>query len=576
MLVELRIENFAIIDRIELELGPGLTVFTGETGAGKSIIIDAVETLLGVRADSGVIRTGVDRSSVEATFKIMPKVRALIHEILREEDLLDDEDYVTLGREFRREGRNIARVNGRTVNLGMLRSLGELLIDLHGQSEHLSLLKVKNHQALLDRFAEVETELGAYQQTYKELQQVRRELKQLRQSEQEAARKMEMLTFQVNEIDNAGLSPDEEDRLKAERTRLANAENLSRQAQIALVALDEGELDSASASDRLGIALQALDGLAKIDQARGDLLSSVQDLFEGAVELARELSSYLQEVEFDPARLEEVDDRLNLIFTLKRKYGETVEEILAFGEKARQELDAITHVEERMEELEARESDLLAKLAGQGRVVSERRHQAADRMSRVIESELVALRMERAEFTVDFRTIPDENGLTLDDGKQVSFDANGYEQIEFLVAPNPGEGLKPLVRVASGGETSRLMLALKNVLARADHTPTLIFDEIDQGIGGRVGAVVGEKLWQLGREHQVLCITHLAQLAGFGEQHIRVEKVLKEDRTTTAVQAVSGEGRIIELAQMLGEVSEGTLQSANEILQNVRNSRQHK
>ncbi len=254
--------------RSSLELGPGLTVFTGETGAGKSIIIDAVETLLGVRADMGVIRTGVDRSSVEATFKIMPKVRALIHEILREEELLDDENYVTLGREFRREGRNIARVNGRTVNLGMLRSLGELLIDLHGQSEHLSLLKVKNHLSLLDRFAEVETELGAYQQTYQEIQQVRKELRQLRQSEKEAARKIEMLTFQVDEIDNAGLSPDEEDKLKAERTRLANAENLAKQAQIALVALDEGELDSASASDRLGIALQALEALTKVDEER--------------------------------------------------------------------------------------------------------------------------------------------------------------------------------------------------------------------------------------------------------------------------------------------------------------------
>lgn len=574
MLVELRIENFAIIDRIELELGPGLTVFTGETGAGKSIIIDAVETLLGVRADSGVIRTGVERSSVEATFKIMPKVRPLIHEILREEALLDDKEYLTLGREFRREGRNIARVNGRTVNLGLLRSLGELLIDLHGQSEHLSLLKVKNHLALLDRFAEVETELGAYQQIYGELQQVRRDLRQLRQSEKEAARKMEMLSFQVDEIDKAGLSPDEEDKLKAERTRLANAENLAKQAQIALMALDEGELDSASASDRLGIAIQALEGLTKVDQERSDLLSVAQDIFERTVELARELSNYLQEVEFDPNRLGEVDDRLNLIFTLKRKYGESIQAILDYGEQARQELDAITHAEERIAKLEARESNLLAELSQRGQALSDIRHQAADRLSKAIESELADLRMERAKFEVEFRTTLDEKGLTLPGGERVSFDAGGYEQIEFLVEPNPGEGLKPLVKVASGGETSRLMLALKNVLARADHTPTLIFDEIDQGIGGRVGAVVGEKLWQLGREHQVLCITHLAQLAGFGEQHIRVEKVLKADRTTTAVQAVSGEDRVIELAQMLGSVSEGTLQSANEIMQHVAKSRQ--
>jgi DNA repair protein RecN (Recombination protein N) len=552
-----------------LEFGPGLTVFTGETGAGKSIIIDAVETLLGVRADMTMIRTGVERSSVEATFKIMPKVRAQIHEILREEALLDDGEYVTLGREFRREGRNIARVNGRTVNLGMLRTLGELLIDLHGQSEHLSLLKVKNHLSLLDRFAEVDTELGTYQQTFQEIQQVRKELRQLRQSEKEAARKIEMLTFQVEEIDNAGLSPDEEDRLKAERTRLANAENLAKQAQIALVALDEGELDSASASDRLGIAQQALEALTKVDEERSDLLARIRELFEGAVDLAREISTYLQEVEFDPVRLEEVDDRLNLIFNLKRKYGESIEAVLTFGEQARQELDEITHAEERMQKLETREVELLKVLAGQAQVVSEMRHQAAETLGAEIESELADLRMERAKFSVDFQTTPDEKGLSLPDGTWVAFDANGFEQIEFLVEPNPGEGLKPLVKVASGGETSRLMLALKNVLARADHTPTLIFDEIDQGIGGRVGAVVGEKLWKLGREHQVLCITHLAQLAGFGEHHMRVKKELVGERTTTVVQPLSGNDRVIELAQMLGDVSEGTLQSANEIMQNV-------
>ena len=572
MLVELRIQNFAIIDKIELELGPGLTVFTGETGAGKSIIIDAVETLLGVRADTTVIRTGVERSSVEATFKIMPKVRKQVHTILKEEDLLDDENYVTLGREFRREGRNIARVNGRTVNLAMLRSLGELLIDLHGQSEHLSLLKVKNHLDLLDRFAEAETELNDYQQSYRELQKVRAELRKLREAEKEAARKIEMLTFQVEEIENAGLVPGEEEKLKGERVRLANAENLAKQAQIALIALDEGELDSASASDRLGIALQALEELAEVDEERVNLLERVQEMFDGAVELARDLSNYLTEVEFDPARLEEVEERLNLIFVLKRKYGDSIDEVIAFGEQAQNELDDITHAEERMQELEARETKLLEALAAKAGAVSEKRHVAAARMSAAIETELEDLRMERARFDVDFQTTPDPAGLPRPDGQRVAFDQTGYEQIEFLVAPNIGEGLKPLVKVASGGETSRLMLALKNVLARADHTPTLIFDEIDQGIGGRVGAVVGQKLWQLAREHQVLCITHLAQLAGFGERHIKVEKALKGDRTTTVIKKLVDNDRIVELANMLGEVSEGTLQSANEILQGVKES----
>ena len=570
MLIELRIENFAIIDEIELQLGPGLTVFTGETGAGKSIIIDAVETLLGVRADTSIIRTGVENSSVEATFKIMPRVREQVHEILRGEALLDDENYVTLRREFRREGRNIARVNGRTVNLAMLRSLGELLIDLHGQSEHLSLLRVKSHLNLLDRFAENEAEVEDYRAAYRKLQQVRSELKKLRQEEKEAARRLEMLTFQVEEINKAGLEPGEEEKLKNERVRLANAENLTKQATIALIALDEGELDSASASDRLGIAQQALEELIRIDEERRGFLTRTQELFEGAVELARDLSKYLQEVEFDADRLEEVEERLNLIYVLKRKYGETIGEILAYGDQAQKELDEITHAEERMHALEKEEGEMLQLLAKKAVVVSEHRHAAAARLSTLIEKELADLRMERAKFAVDFHKTPDPNGLPLPDGEKLSFDINGFEQVEFLVEPNPGEGLKPLVKIASGGETSRLMLALKNVLARADQTPTLIFDEIDQGIGGRVGAVVGEKLWRLGREHQVLCITHLAQLAGFGEKHIKVEKELKEGRTTTVVKVMENRARIEELAQMLGELSEGTLQSATEILQGVQ------
>lgn len=570
MLVELRIENFAIIDKIELQLGPGLTVFTGETGAGKSIIIDAVETLLGVRADTSFIRTGVENSSVEATFKIMPRVRAQVHEILKEETLLDDENYVTLRREFRREGRNIARVNGRTVNLAMLRSLGELLIDLHGQSEHLSLLRVKSHLNLLDRFAENEDEVEDYRASYRRLQQVRSELKTLHQEEKEAARRLEMLTFQVEEINKAGLEVGEEEKLKTERVRLANAENLTKQATIALIALDEGELDSASASDRLGIAQQALEELVRVDEERASFLSRTQELFEGAVELARDLGKYLQEVEFDAARLEEVEERLNLIYVLKRKYGETISEILAYGEQAQSELDEITHAEERMNELEKEEGELLPLLAKKAVALSENRHAAAEKLSKLIEKELADLRMERARFAVDFRTTLDPNGLPTPSGERLSFDIHGYEQVEFLVEPNPGEGLKPLVKIASGGETSRLMLALKNVLARADQTPTLIFDEIDQGIGGRVGAVVGEKLWRLGREHQVLCITHLAQLAGFGEKHIKVEKELKAGRTTTAVKPVQDRERIEELAQMLGELSEGTLQSATEILRGVQ------
>jgi len=570
MLAELRIENFAIIDKLDLEFGPGLVILTGETGAGKSIIIDAVETLLGVRADMTMVRTGVANSSVEGTFKIMPKVREAVHAILEEEDLLDDKNYVTLRREFRRGGRNVARVNGRTVNLTLLRSLGELLIDLHGQSEHLSLLRVKNHLGLLDRFAEIDKEVNDYLQTYGELLAVRKELNELRQVESEAASRVELLNFQVDEINAASLVPGEEEKLKEERTRLANAENLAAQATAAMTALDESDPHSPSATDRLGEAMQALEALAKVDESRTKFSELAQGLFDGTTELARDLGKYLDEIEYNPARLEEVEERLNLIHNLKRKYGETIVEIIAYGENAQKELDAITHAEERLQELGVQEAYLLGALAQKALVVSEERHKAAETMSQTIESELQDLRMEEARFEVEFRTREDKEGIELPNGERVAFDSNGFESIEFFVAPNPGEGMKPLVKIASGGETARLMLALKNVLAKADVTPTLIFDEIDQGIGGRVGAVVGHKLWNLGREHQVLCITHLAQLAGFGEQHLKVDKVVQGDRTVTVVKGLKKRDRLMELAQMLGEVSEGTLQSANEILQSVK------
>jgi len=573
MLAELRIENFAIIDNLVLEFSEGLVIFTGETGAGKSIIIDAVETLLGVRADANLIRTGESYCSVEGTFKIGEMLKPQIHAILQAEDLLEDENFVTLAREFRREGRNIVRVNGRTVPLNLLRSLGELLIDLHGQSEHLSLLRVPNHLGLLDRFAEVENELLDYQHSYGMLRQLRKELADLRAAEADAARRQELLSFQVNEITAARLTPGEEETLKEERTRLANAESLASHANTALSALDEADPESPAVSDLLGEVVSAMENLAKTDPSRQDYADRAQALFDEVTDLARDLGDYLEEIEYNPSRLEEVEERLNLIHNLKRKYGETIPEMIAYGEKAQGQLDAITHAEERLAELTGQESSLLESLAQKALVVSQKRHKTAELMSAAIEMELQELRMEQAQFGVDFQTRPDDKGLQLPDGSRVAFDANGFEAVEFMVAPNPGEGLKPLVKIASGGETARLMLALKNVLARADHTPTLIFDEIDQGIGGRVGAIVGQKLWNLARQHQVLCITHLAQLAGYGDKHFKVDKLVQDGRTSTTVSRIKEKDRLMELAQMLGDVSEGTLQSANEILQSVVNAR---
>ena len=575
MLTELHIENFAIIDSLDVNFQSGLITFTGETGAGKSIIIDAVETLLGGRADATQVRVGAERASVEATFQIPAAVRPQVEEILAREELLDEPGYVTLAREIRTNGRNVARVNGRSMNAGLLREIGEYLVDVHGQSEHLSLLRVNQHLGLLDRYAASEPEssleklLNAYQRTYQRLGEVKRELDKIRQAERDAVHRSEMLAFQINEIEAAHLRPGEEEELRAERNRLANAEGLARLAQEALLALDEGSPEAPAATDLFGQVAHAVAGLARLDPRQTPLSEQVQAQLESLSELARTLRAYLESIEFDPKRLDLVEERLNLFNGLKRKYGENIPAILAFSVDAQKQLDAITHAAERIQELETEQAGLLTKLAGEGQALSEKRHAAAQKLAFAIERELGDLNMSGARFEVDFQRQPAPDGVPLPDGERVAYTASGFERIEFLIAPNPGEGFKPLVKIASGGETSRLMLALKNVLAKADHVSTLIFDEIDQGIGGRIGAVIGQKLQSLGLSHQVLCITHLPQLAVFGVQHLHVEKRVEKGRTITQVRLLEGEERILELAQMLGGVSQGTLQSAREMVQHA-------
>ena len=571
MLTELRIQDFAIIDKLDLKFGSGLIILTGETGAGKSIILDAVTMLIGGRAETTVIRSEAGHALVEGIFNLKGPEKEAVHEVLKREELLDDENYVTLTREVRREGRSIARVNGRTVNVSLLKELGALLIDIHGQSEHLSLLDTRAHLGLLDRYSNVDAPLKEYRGSYHKLLAVRRELKELRQAQADAERRVEFLTYQVEEIEAANLKPGEDQELKQERDRLANAESLAEYTQQALAALDEGTPESPAASDLVGQAAQAMMGLAKIDSKHSELSGQATSLDEMLADLVRDLRDYLEEIEFNPKRLEQVEQRLDLIHSLVRKYGGSIEKVIASGEDASKQLENISHATERIEELESEQTVLLKKLAEQGGVLSQKRQQAAADLGKGIEIELRDLRMAEAQFSVDFQTKTDPNGIPVEDGKRLAFDHNGYDRVEFLVAPNPGEGLKPLAKVASGGETSRLMLALKNVLARADEIPSLIFDEIDQGIGGRVGLVVGQKLWSLARNHQVFCVTHLPQLAAYGDEHYQVQKLIWENRTLTRVESLSGEPRLLELAQMLGQVGEGTLRSAHEIFQTAQN-----
>jgi DNA repair protein RecN (Recombination protein N) len=570
MLNELRIENFAIIQRLELEFKPGLITFTGETGAGKSIILDALTAVVGGRADATSIRAGADRANVEATFQLSDANRQIIQEILEREDLLDDPDYVTLSRELRREGRTTARINGRNASLNLVREIGSYLIDIHGQSEHLSLLNVRQHIHLLDRYASSEGPLTDYRKAYESLTALRRELNSLRQTEQDAERRTDLLGYQLQEIDAASLVAGEDVDLRHERDRLANAESLSTLAQQAVNLLDEGSIETPSLSDLMGEIVQAMASLSKIDSSRAGLSEQATTIADLISDLTLELHTYVEGIEFNPHRLEQVEERLDLIHKLQRKYGGSIEAVLAFAEKARQELDTIAHATERIAALEQQELNALKILAQKGQVLSQKRKEAARSLETSVEQELNDLNMSGARFTVDFQYLPDPAGVVIDSGETISFDSTGIDRIEFLIAPNLGEGLKPLVKIASGGETSRLMLALKNVLAQADNIPTLIFDEIDQGIGGRVGMVVGEKLWQLGRRHEVLCVTHLPQLAAFGDQHFCVRKLVEAGRTTTHVEQLNDSSREEELAQMMGSLNDANRVAARETLITAR------
>lgn len=567
MLTELRIENFAIIEQLELTFGKGLTTFTGETGAGKSILLDAIEALMGGRAETAMIRADAERANLEAVFTIPAQHKEKIFQLLKTEELLENEDEILFNREIRREGRNIARLNGRVVAVSFMREIGSYLVDIHGQSEHLSLLTVRHHLNLLDRFADNQETLNQYQTIFHSVKSVRDDLDELRKAEQDAARQTDLLQYQIQEIEAAKLEPGEEEELRRELSRLANAEKLASLAQNAYTLLEEASPDTPSISEMFGDTAKSIRALAEIDHGLENLAAQSESISALLADTSLTLQDYIEQIEYNPKRLEQTETRLALISTLKKKYGADETAVLIFAENAREKLEKISHAEERIEELELQEKDLILKLTQAALALSESRKDAARLMGDQAESELLELKMAGARFSVSITHKTSENGLEISNGEKVDFNSSGIDHTEFLIAPNPGEGLKPLVRIASGGETSRLMLALKNVLANADTIPTLIFDEIDQGIGGRVGAVVGEKLWQLGRSHQVLCVTHLPQLAAYGNQHVHVLKKVIEGRTITVVEKLDADRRQGELAHMFGGDSEANRAAAQEVLE---------
>jgi len=573
MLQELRIKDFAIIDELTLTLAPGFLVITGETGAGKSILVDAVNLLLGERSDTTLVRAGADRAVVEGRFLVPPHLQPSLQAILEAEGLEGDApDEVLLTREVRANGRSQSRVNGIACNLAAYREVGSQLVDIHGQGEHLSLFKTSQHLYLLDRYAHLEDERAALRDTVRLLADVRDEIKSLLTDEEALARRIDMLQYQVQEIEMAAPSAEEEEALRQERNRMANAEKiaeLATEAQFALV----GDVGEASAVDLLAQAAMVLSKLAKLDPSLEEDYQLAETISMQADELARAVRQYREGVEYDPRRLDEIEERLEVLNRLKRKYGGTIEAVLEHAARARAELDAITHSEERLAALRDEEERLLRQIGRQAGALSAQRQAAAQRLTEGIVRELGDLKMEGARFEVRFEQVEDPDGCYVE-GRRLAFDGTGIDRVEFYMAANVGEPLRPLVKVASGGEAARIMLALKSVLSYADQVPTLIFDEIDQGIGGRIGAVVGHKLWGLSDTHQVLCVTHLAQLAGFGDQHYKVSKHVENERTVTRVVQLSEQGRVDELAEMLGAETSSARQSAFDILMLARRAKE--
>jgi DNA repair protein RecN (Recombination protein N) len=587
MLVELNIRDFAIIERLRLTLGPGFNVFTGETGAGKSIIIDAISALVGERMGADIVRAGSERATIEGIFDVSAALtnasnaaqngasnngsansandgdgeenaNASLAATLAELGIETEDGLLILGREMTAAGRGLARVNGRAAPLSILQRLSAALIDIHGQSAHLTLLKPERHLFYLDRYAGLDEDREKVAALYGQWRETQRELERLRADERAIERRIELLQFQVDEIAAANLKPGEDEALERERRMLANAERLGELTAATYAALRGGEDgDEGGALDQLGAARRALGDLLRLD----DTLTPQAEILEQALFLLEDVGSavrgYQDQVMADPARLAEVEERLDLLNRLRRKYGATIDEMTAFAEEAARELETLTNREERAAELATQEEQLRERIGSVAGALSARRTEAAHALAAAMDRELDDLNMRKARFEVQLAQRPDPNGVLLsaDATARVGFSVTGIDQVEFLLAPNPGEPLKPLARIASGGETSRLMLAIKTILANADATPTLIFDEIDAGISGRSGQVVGEKLWGLGQTHQTICITHLPQIAALGDVHYQVSKEVSGGRTTTRVTKLDDDNRVAELSQMLGGAS---------------------
>lgn len=551
MLAELSIKQFAIIDELNIPFNRGMTVLTGETGAGKSILLDAIGLLVGGRGSSEFVRYGQDKAEIEGLFMIEsdhPVIEAA------EQYGIDVEDgTVILRRDLHSSGKSVCRVNGKMMPLSTLREFGRLLVDIHGQHEHQHLMDPEFHLGILDHFAEKEVGplVDEYQAAYGAWKHIADELKRLSQSEQELAQRMDLLSFQTKEIEAAELKSGEEQALTEERDELANFERIHQHIRLSYEAVAE----ESNGLDQIGVAMREMEEASQLSSSLASVSETISNAYYLLEDAKFQLRDQLDSLEFDPIRLDEIESRLALFQQLKRKYGTTIEEVIAYGEQVSNELKSMTNREEHLQTLsdELVRLEKVAKEAGMR--LSEARKAAAESLQHAIHRELKELYMEKTAFEVRFKT--------------TSLRQDGLDDVEFYMMTNVGEPFKPLAKVASGGELSRVMLALKSIFSRTVGVASIIFDEVDTGVSGRVAQAMGEKIFRLSVGSQVLCITHLAQVAAMADQHLYITKIETNDRTKTNVSALDRESRIDELGRMIAgaQMTDLTKQHVEELLE---------
>jgi DNA repair protein RecN (Recombination protein N) len=563
MLLELTIRNFAVIKEVSVSFGRGLTILTGETGAGKSILIDAISLLLGGRGSSDYVRYGCSKAEIEGLFEFAEGAPAL--SMLAEMGIEAEEHTIIIRRELSSTGKTVCRINGQMVTLSMLREVAPWLINIHGQHEHQSLMQGDRHIDWLDSFGDekVTPALREFSKLYSEYRQLHSELEYISTNEREMVQRMDMLRFQLQEIVEANLKPLEDEELLKEKKRLSGGEKLVRSLEDAYSSL----LGEQRGLDWIGNAVSHLETVLEYDEELKETHQMVESSFYQLEEAARLLRSYRDTIEFDPEKLMEIESRLDEINRLKRKYGLSVDEILEYAASIEDELDNMENRETRIEELQKKLNEVALDLAVDATELSQIRKQIAVILAEAIERELKELHMSRARFEIAVNQLEDENGLEID-GTRLRVTSKGIDMVEFLIAPNPGEPLRPVSKIASGGELSRIMLAMKTILADVENIDTMIFDEVDTGVSGRAAQAIAEKLVRVSRKRQVLSITHLPQVASMADTHLRIEKHMNENETETKVTALTQEERVIELARMLGgaQVTETTKNNAREML----------